>query len=67
MSDSGPGIVNYPDIAQAANSSALIGLGCLAVAVILALRHRRRASLVVLAVMFAIPIAAAGLSLLPGR
>ena len=61
----GPGIVNYPDIAQAGQFVAFIGLGCLAVAAILALRHRRRASLVVLAVMFAIPIAAAALSLLP--
>lgn len=61
----GPGIVNYPDIAQAGQIAAFIGLGCLAVAAILALRRRRRASLVALAVMFAIPIVAAGLSLLP--
>ncbi len=61
----GPGIVNYPDIAQAGQVAAFIGLGCLAVAAILALRRRRRASLMVLAVMFAIPIAAAALSLLP--
>ena len=62
----GPGIVDYPDIAQTNQVAAFVALGCLAVAAVLALRRRRRASLVVLAVMFAIPVAATALSLLPG-
>ena len=61
----GPGIVDYPDIAQTNQVAAFVALGCLAVAAVLALRRRRRASLVALAVMFAIPVAATALSLLP--
>ncbi len=62
----GPGIVDYPDVAHANQVGAFLILGCLAVALILALRRRRRASLVMLAVALAVPIAATPLSLLPG-